>query len=123
VIAGDIYDIHVVQTVQESPASGHDGVKGISEQFEKVTGDDQLPVLVFDMSEERVEEWFAICPAQVIARGSVPDVEIADDKDRFVLVDMAALYYSIGWLGLSPRSAPLQARVSASHVKPLFRLR
>jgi hypothetical protein len=46
------------------------------------------------MSEETVEEQLAIRPAEVIARGSIPDVQIADDKDWFVLVDTTALCFT-----------------------------
>ena len=119
VIAGDIHGVHAGETIQESPAPGDNVVEWISKQFEKIADDNQLPSLVFDVPEEGVEKRLAIGPAQVIPWGSVPDVQIADDKDRFVLVDTNTLSYFTGWLGLP---ALLYACISALHVKPAFGL-
>jgi len=122
-IAGDVDGVHAGQTVQERFASVYDAVEWISKQLEKVPDDDQLPPLVLNVSEEGVEKRLAIGSAQVITWGSVPDMQIADDKDRFVLVDRATLYCSTGWLDPATRLVLLCAHISVLHVKPAFGLR
>jgi hypothetical protein len=92
-IAGDIDGIHLGEAIQECPAADDDIVQRIAQQFEKITDDDQLPALVLNVPEKRIEQRLTIGPAQVVAGGSIPDVQIADNEDWLVLVDTTTLSY------------------------------
>jgi hypothetical protein len=48
-------------------------------------------VLTLDVPEKRVEQRLTMGPAQVVAGGPIPDVQIADDEDWLVLVDRTTL--------------------------------
>ena len=44
------------------------------------------------MPEKRIEQRLTMGPAQVVAGGPIPYVQVADDEDWLVLVDRTTLY-------------------------------
>jgi len=88
VIAGHVYGVHPGKTVEQVPAAGNDVVQRVAKQFKDVAQEDQLPSLVGDIGKELVEHCLAIALPQVVFGGSIPHVQVADDKHWLVrLVD------------------------------------
>ena len=117
VIAWDEGGFQAGEAIQKSLAACHDGVERVAQQLEEITEDDESAFLLLDVVQKRVQQCLAVGLAQIVFRGGVPDVQIADHEYRPGRTDRITLSLA---RCLSPVAVVFYGIVSVSRVNLEF---